>query len=105
MSDEGYKNDFEGGTFTLDLDDGSSVECDIVAVFPIGDKDYIALLPTTGKDANNEVYLYGYKESEDGEPSLIYIDDEDEYEAVVDAFDELMDEDEFEDLDADGEED
>ena len=98
MSDEAYKNDFEGGTFTLDLDDGTSVECDIVAVFPIGDKDYIALLPTTGKDANNEIYFYGYKEDEDGEPSLIYIDDDEEYETVIDEeeYEELLDDDDDE---------
>lgn len=93
-----YMNEFEGGTVTLSLDDGTEVECEILAVFPVDDKDYIALLPEVNDNEDPEVYLYGYKEDENGEPSLINIVDDDEYEAVADAFDELMDDEEFEAL-------
>ena len=97
MSDknEEYMNEFEGGTVTIYLDD-KEVECEIIAVFPVGEKDYIALLPMD--DEASEVFLYEYIEDENGEPSIEYIEDEDEYEAVADAFDELMDEDEFNQL-------
>lgn len=104
-NNEEYMNDFEEGTVTLSLDDGSEVECGIVAVFPVGERNYIALLPLNDEEAaEGEVYLYRYAEDADGEPSIDNIEDDDEYEAVADAFDELMDEDEYNELLADDEE-
>ena len=43
-------------------------------------------------NANGDVFLYGYAEDEQGLPSLRYIDDDEEYEAVADRYDELLDE-------------
>ena len=63
-------------------------------------KDYIALLPMDGpeKDTGN-VYLYGFKESEGGgDPELIDITDDEEYEAAADAFEEYLDGLEFDEL-------
>ena len=58
-------------TVTLTLDDGSEVECVVLTIFEAGDRDYIALLPTEGAEAEEgEVYLYRYEEDEDGNPSL-----------------------------------
>ena len=45
-----------------------------------------------------EVYLYRYTEDENGEPNLENIEDDDEYEIVADAFDELLDEQEYDEL-------
>ena len=79
-------------TVTLTLDDGSEVECVVLTIFEAGDRDYIALLPTEGAEADEgEVYLYRYEEDADGNPSLDNIEDDDEYEVVADAFDELLD--------------
>ncbi len=104
-NNEEYMNDFEEGTVTLSLDDGRDVECGIVAVFPVGERNYIALLPLNDDEAaEGEVYLYQYFEDADGEPSLGNIESDEEYEAVADAFDELMDEDEYEELLADDDE-
>ena len=103
-NNEDYMNEFEEGTVTLSLDDGKEVQCGIVAVFPVGEQDYIALLPLNDEDAaDGEVYLYQYFEDENGEPSLGNIEDDEEYERVADAFDELMDEDEYAELLADDE--
>ena len=44
MNNEEYEDEDED-TVTITLEDGSEVNCDIIATFPIGDKDYIALLP------------------------------------------------------------
>lgn len=87
---------------TLDLDDGSSVECQILTIFEADGRDYIALLPLDENgDANEdgEVFIYRYSEDAEGNPSLENIEDDDEYEVVSDRFDELLDEAEFEDLD------
>ena len=87
---------------TLDLDDGSSVECQILTIFEADGRDYIALLPLDENGDDNEdgeVFIYRYSEDAEGNPSLENIEDEDEYEVVSDRFDELLDEAEFEDLD------
>ena len=87
---------------TLDLDDGTQAECEILTIFTVDEQDYIALLPLDEKGEPNEdgeVFIYRYFEDEDGNPTLDNIQDDDEYEAVADRFDELLDEEEFEDLD------
>ena len=75
---------------TLDLDDGTQVECEILTIFTVGEQDYIALLPLDDKGEPNddgEVFIYRYFEDEEGNPSLDNIQDDDEYEAVADRFD------------------
>ena len=86
---------------TLDLDDGSSVECEILTIFDVEDQNYIALLPLDEHDEPNEegeVFIYRYFEDAEGNPSLENIEDDDEYEAVADRFDELLDDAEFEEM-------
>ena len=87
---------------TLDLDDGSSMECQILTIFEADGRDYIALLPVDEDEQPNEdgeVFIYRYSEDAEGNPSLENIEDDEEYEVVSDRFDELLDEAEFEDLD------
>lgn len=84
---------------TLELDDGKKLECAVLTIFPVGNNDYIALLPLEGEYAEEgEVFLYRYTEDADGEPSLDNITDDDEYEAVSDAFDELLDSQQYDEL-------
>ena len=88
--------DQEEVTVTLTLDDGSQLECVVLTIFDAGEREYIALLPMEGEMAEEgEVYLYRYSEDEDGNPSLENIEDDDEYDIVADAFDELLDEQEY----------
>ena len=53
-------------TVTLTLDDGSEMECLVLTIFPVGDLQYIALLPMeeVETDAEGEVFLYRFKELE-----------------------------------------
>ncbi len=93
------KMEEEEMTVTLTLDDGSELECVVLTIFPAGGRDYIALLPMEGEDAEEgEVYLYRYAETEDGAPNLENIEDDEEYEIVADAFDELLDEQEYDEI-------
>lgn len=86
-------------TVTLTLDDGSELECVVLTIFTAGERDYIALLPMNGpEEKEGEVYLYRYSEKEDGQPNLENIEDDDEYEIVAEAFDELLDEAEYDEL-------
>ena len=84
---------------TLELEDGVTVDCEILTIFTIDEQDYIALLPTeSGEFEEGEVFLYRYREDENG-PALDNIESEEEYEAVADAFDEWIDSEEFAELD------
>ena len=56
---------------TLDLDDGSQLECQILTIFDVDNQNYIALVP---------------------------VDNDDEFDAVSDRFDELLDEEEFDQM-------
>jgi len=87
-------------TVTLTLDNDEEVECAVLVIYTVDEQDYIALLPIdeNGENDDGEVYLYRYNEV-DGEPELSNIEDDDEYEAAADAFDEWLDEMEFEELD------
>lgn len=84
-------------TVTLELDNGKKVECNILTILEANGRDYIALLPQSDAE-EGEVYLYRYIETEDGVSSLENIEDDDEYEAVVDAFDEWLDAQEYDEI-------
>lgn len=102
--------DDEEMTVELELDDGTNVNCAVITILTVEEKDYIVLLPLNedGENEDGEVWFYGYRENPDDpneEPELLYIDDDAEYEKVADAFDEYLDSCEFDELiDADDEE-
>ena len=86
----------EETTVTLTLDDDTTLESIVSNIFQAGDKESIALLPMEGEAAEDgEVYLYRYSEDEDGQPNLENIEDDEEFEIVSDAFDEMLDSAEF----------
>ena len=92
-------------TVTLTLDDGTVQECVILTIFQAGDKNYIALLPLdeNGENEDGEVYLYRYDNST-GSPVLDNIESDEEYDAVADMFDQMLDAAEYDELvEADGE--
>ena len=83
--------DEEADFITLEFDDGQDVECEIMGVFDFEGKEYIALLPDDGTD---DVYIYGYKEVGEDEFELIDIEDDKEFERVVNEFESLTKEEE-----------
>lgn len=86
-------------TVTLTLDDGSELECVVLTIFEAGEHDYIALLPIEGIESEEgEVYLYRYSEDAEGNPSLDNIQDDEEYDIVAEAFDAMLDDQEYDEL-------
>lgn len=90
-------------TVDITLENDEVVTCAVITILEVEGKDYIVLLPLDeeGNNDDGEVWFYGYKENPDDpneEPELIYIEDDDEYEAVADAFDEYLDSCEFDEL-------
>ena len=103
MSKKGKDFEAEEMTVTIDLEDGSSVECAVITILTVQEKDYIILLPLdeNGDNQDGEVWIYGYSENmndSNEEPVLSYIDNDEEYEMVADAFDEYLDGVEFDEL-------
>lgn len=90
-------------TVTLELDDNTTVVCSIVTILDVQGQDYIVLLPLdeNGENEDGEVWFYRYSENPDNpdeEPELGYIDSDDEYELVADAFDEFLDSVEYDEV-------
>ena len=77
----------EADIITLEFDDDKEVECEIMGVFDCDGKEYVALIP---HDDTDDVYLYGYKEVGDDEFEIIDIEDDAEFEKVVQEFDAIM---------------
>ena len=71
---------------TLEFEDGAEIECEIMGIFDVDGKEYIALIPD---DDTDDVYLYGYKEVSDEEFELIDIEDDAEFEKVAAEFDKI----------------
>ena len=101
-----YKENLDHDTVTLYLDNDEEVECDVIAIFPARDGDYIALAPQNTKPA----YIMAKKtgalwaendvaKTDESSPKLDNIEDDEEFEEVSEAFYEYMDENDYEDLD------
>ncbi|MCR5468666.1 MAG: DUF1292 domain-containing protein [Lachnospiraceae bacterium] len=94
-------NEDEDVMVTVELDDGTSIECDILTIFEVQDRDYIVLIPLDADgnhNAEGEVFLYRYSEDADGNPNLDNIETDEEYAAVEERFDEWLDESMYEEL-------
>ena len=88
-------------TMTLDLDDVGKLECIVLNVFPVNNREYIALLPMNDEghvEEDAQIFLYRFEELGDDEVNLETIEDDDEFELVSDYFDEMLDEQEFNEL-------
>ncbi|MCM1065867.1 MAG: DUF1292 domain-containing protein [Eubacterium sp.] len=97
------EQDDEEMTVELELDNGKVINCAVITIMTVEKKDYIALLPLNenGENEDGEVWFYAYSENPDDpneEPVLDFIEDDDEYEKVADAFDEYLDNCEFDEL-------
>ncbi len=80
-------NQEEVTVYTLEFDDGETMECEEMGIFEYDGKDYIALIPLDGTD---DVYIYGYEEDENGETEILDIVNPDLFEKVAMEFDEIM---------------
>lgn len=86
---------------SLELENGT-VECEILTIFTVASRDYIALMPLDENGKENEegeVYLYRYSEDEQGLPQIDMIESDEEYEIASDRFDEWLDENLYDSMD------
>lgn len=91
-----YIEDDEEMFVTLELDDDSTVECQMLTIFEVEGQDYIVLLPLDDDNADEgEVYIYRYFEDEEGNPGLDNIESEEEFEMVSEIFDQILEDGEY----------
>ncbi|MDO5135526.1 MAG: DUF1292 domain-containing protein [Eubacteriales bacterium] len=88
----GCKTDDAHHTITLTMEDNTEVECAILTIFPVDEKEYIALLPLdeNGQNEDGEVYLYVFSRTEKGDPVLSNVEDDEEYSKAAAAFDIIL---------------
>lgn len=95
-----HEEELELDTVTLTLEDDSELECAVIAIFPAGDRMYAALVPISENDELDEesdVLIFRFIDNgDDRDPDLENIESDEEYEMACDAFDELLDEADFE---------
>ena len=78
---------------TLTLDNDEVVKCEVIGIFEVEEREYIALVPVS--DEESDVLIYRYSEDAEGNPVLDNIETDEEFDIVGEAFDELLDELEF----------
>ena len=79
---------------TITMDDNTEVHCVILGIFEAeNDREYIALLPLDGPEAeNDQVYIYRYDEDESEQPILENIANDEEFALASQSFAEMMEE-------------
>ena len=90
--------ELEVDVVTLMTDEGE-IDCGSVTVLELNDKEYIAVSPLDDEgELTEEIWFYQFERDPSGgdEHDIVFIEDEDEYDQVVDKFDEWLDTLEFE---------
>lgn len=76
---------------TITLDDDSTIDCIVIATYPVNDQDYIALLPIE-EDDGDDVLIFRYKELAEDEVEIDNIESEEEFQAASEEFEKMMEE-------------
>lgn len=83
-------------TVSIELDDGSTMECAVLLIYTANKKEYIAVQPMEDlSDPEGRVFIYGYGISAEGHPEILNIEDDEEFDMAIDAFEEHLDEVDF----------
>ena len=97
----------EDETIILYDEDGEEQRFELIASLSVEDKDYVVVRPADDEDGEDG-YILRVDKDENGEEIFLGVEDDDEFDIVVEAYNELMDdydEDEYyddEDDDDDG---
>ncbi|WP_051437741.1 DUF1292 domain-containing protein [Eubacterium xylanophilum] len=86
--------DIEEMMVSLELEDGTELECEVICIFEYEGQDYAALTPTDEKI--EEIYFFGIelnKNGEEVEVELQQLEDDELLGALGEVFDEIMSED------------
>ena len=82
-------------TIELELEDGTFEECEVLDILEIDGKSYVALLPLDG----NEYYVYECKGLDEENIEIVTIEDDEEHEKIISAFENYFNDDDDDDDD------
>ena len=98
-------NENEREFFTLVDEDGSEIEFEKIGEITLNEKVYFAMIPAEAADKAAqddggfcEYVVLRLEKDEDGEDTLVSVDDDDEFDNVADVFDDMF----SEEIDYDG---
>lgn len=80
----------EANIVVLIDEDNNEVEFEVIHSFSVEEKEYAVLVPVDGDD--EEAVVFRVEEGENDEYIFEYIEDDEEFDAVAKAYDELLDE-------------
>lgn len=85
---------------TLDLDDNKKLDCQILALLEVNHQDYIYLLPLDNHYQSQEGEFFIYRYFEDKNENITLDNDlsDEEFEMAADAYDELLDASEYDEI-------
>ena len=72
----------------VEMEDGTQIECEVLAIFPVEGKQYIALIDKDNDDS--DIWLYRFVPGGDEEFNIEDIEDDKEFELVEDAFNKMV---------------
>jgi uncharacterized protein YrzB (UPF0473 family) len=73
--------------FTLTDEEGNESQFELIGNLDINGNTYVALVPVESENSEEEEYVVlKVEEDENGDEFLVTIDDDDEFDAVADAF-------------------
>ena len=72
----------------IKMEDGSEVECEVLAIFPVDGKQYIALVDKDNEDS--DIWMYRFVPVGEEEFNIEDIEDDKEFEKVEDAFNQMV---------------
>ena len=73
----------------IEMEDGSEVECEVLAIFPVAGKQYIALIDKDNEDS--DIWMYRFVPVGEEEFNIEDIEDDKYFEKVEDAFNQMLD--------------
>ena len=72
----------------IEMEDGLEVECEVLAIFPVDGKQYIALIDKDHEDS--DIWMYRFVPVGEEEFNIEDIEDDKEFEKVEDAFNQMV---------------
>jgi putative Holliday junction resolvase len=93
-NEQDQESEHDEEVIVLTDEDGNEHEFTIVQVIKVDEKDYAILLPLKAEEDAEEAVLLRI-DQENGEDILVEIEDEEEFERVAEAWEEVLDEEDF----------
>ena len=87
-----YKEEKPNLEMTISVEDenGKKIPCEALSIFPVGKRQYIALLPQ-GSSADDDIWLYRFVPVGTEEFNLEDIESDEEFDRVAAAFEGMVD--------------